>query len=332
MYIRPDLQSVQSLLSRLLEFAKAFTDFRQDLSHLKHNEDFHRVYELPFEQRQPFEDIYADGGNLAAFMKDRLVEFNDAGLYPTLKSYVDSFDGTWINQTDMLSHQSTQAKIIVNQLPYQIWAISQMIGVFDRQIQLLLGVKQTVAALKASETYQWESGTQRNAIHTDSYARILESIHSVGKMFERLPATYSNKDEEELRDHILVTLSANPHLAPSGETFNKRGKTDIFVRQGNSTEFIGECKFWGGEKIYIDTISQLLGYLSWRDTQAAIILFVPNAGFSAVLQKITDYTATHPNYVRHTSTTQESWQNYEFKLNGDEQRIVSVAVLAFHMP
>ncbi|MFL6671723.1 MAG: hypothetical protein ACJ8LG_00355 [Massilia sp.] len=332
MHIRPDLQSVQSLLSRLLEYAKAFTGFKQDLSHLKHNEDFRNVYELPLGQRQPLEEIYADGGNLAGFMKDRLVQFNDASLYPTLKSYVDSFEGTWIHQTDMLARRSMQAKTIASQLPHQIWAINQMIGVFDKQIQLLLSVKQTVVALKASDTYQWESGTQRNTIHTNSYARILESIHSVGKMFERLPATYADKDEEQLRDHILVTLSANPHLAPSGETFNKRGKTDIFVRQGNSTEFIGECKFWRGEKVYVDTISQLLSYLSWRDNQAAVILFVPNAGFSAVLQKISEYTATHPNFVRHVSTTQESWQNYEFKLNGDEQRVVSVAILAFHMP
>jgi hypothetical protein len=98
MQIRPDLQTAAHLLSRLVEYSKVFHNYNFDRwPHLKNNEDFKKVYELPWQQRSPLEDIYADGRNLAGFMATRLIEFNHAGIFPTLKSYVDSFNGGWID-------------------------------------------------------------------------------------------------------------------------------------------------------------------------------------------------------------------------------------------
>ena len=151
-------------------------------------------------------------------------------------------------------------------------------------------------------------------------------------MFERLPSTYAGKDEESLRDHILVTLGAAILGSVTGETFNKRGKTDILVRGADSNEFIGECKFWHGKEVYLSTISQLLSYLSWRDTKAAIILFVPNMDFGSVIRKIKEHTSEHPNFFRLVSESDETWQNYEFKMNEDSGRTVSIAIMAYHMP
>jgi hypothetical protein len=59
----------------------------------------------------------------------------------------------------------------------------------------------------------------------------------------------------------------------TGETFNFQGKTDILIRVDEKNVFIAECKFWKGEKVFIGTIDQLLSYLSWRDTKAAVIVF-----------------------------------------------------------
>lgn len=62
----------------------------------------------------------------------------------------------------------------------------------------------------------------------------------------------------------------------TGETFNKKGKTDILLRHAGNNAFVGECKFWKGEKSFLSTIDQLLGYLTWRDSKTAVIMFVKN--------------------------------------------------------
>ncbi|WP_442775096.1 hypothetical protein [Sphaerotilus montanus] len=266
-------------------------------------------------------------------MASRLIEFNHAGTFPTLKSYVDSFSGGWIDQIEILNNQSNQAKTIAASLANQPWAMGQMIALFDEQINLLQPIKQTIEALKQTNIYKWESGVQSNTIQTTEYPKILSCIHSSGKMFERLPSTYYQKDEESLRDHILVTLGAAIQGSPTGETFNKRGKTDILVRDtAGGNEFVGECKFWRGREVYLGTISQLLGYLSWRDTKTAVIIFVPNLDFGAVISKIKQYTAEHPNFIRLVSESDNSWLNYEFRMNDDPSRVVTVAVMAYHMP
>jgi len=35
--------------------------------------------------------------------------------------------------------------------------------------------------------------------------------------------------------------------------------------------FIAECKIWEGKKRFSEGVDQLLGYLTWRDTKAAMI-------------------------------------------------------------
>lgn len=334
MQIRPDLQTSAPLLSRLIEYSKVFHNYNFNVwPHLKNNEDFNLVYQLPCQQRGPLEDIYADGRGLASFMATHLIAFNHAEVFPTLKSYVDSFNGGWVDQIEILKNNSDQAKNIAAGLTAQPWALRGMITLFDEQIALLLPIKQTIEALKYTDIYKWESGVQLNTIHTTEYPKILACIHSIGKMFERLPNAYNGKDEESLRDHILVTLGAAIIGSSTGETFNKRGKTDILVRDTvGGNEFVGECKFWRGKEVYLDTISQLLGYLSWRDTKTAVILFVPNLGFGEVISKIKQYTAEHPNFIRMASESDESWQNYEFRMNEDSSRVVTVAVMAYHMP
>lgn len=90
------------------------------------------------------------------------------------------------------------------------------------------------------------------------YLQILKIIHDVGKQFERLPSTYAGKEEEHLRDHMLLILEPNFEGSATGETFNKSGKTDILLRHAGKNVFIAELKFWRGGKAYLDTISQLL--------------------------------------------------------------------------
>lgn len=164
------------------------------------------------------------------------------------------------------------------------------------------------------------------------YAQILKIIHDVGKQFERLPSTYSGKEEEHLRDHMLLILEPNFEGAATGETFNKSGKTDILLRHEGKNVFIAELKYWHGKKGFLETISQLLGYLTWRDSKAAVAMFVRNKDFMAVLETAKDSIADHENYLGFVNEQEEGWYSYRFHLNGDKNREVKLAVMLFHIP
>ena len=178
-----------------------------------------------------------------------------------------------------------------------------------------------------------EVGYKPEPTLTDSvYNDILQTIHDVGKTFERLPSTYSNKDEEALRDHILLYLEPRFEGSATGETFNNTGKTDILIRHESSNAFIAECKFWRGQKSYLESITQLLGYLIWRDSKSAVIVFVRNKDLSSVLKTAAEVTPEHSNHLGFVDKKHDTWFNYRFHINGDPNRDVKLAVLFFHVP
>ena len=117
-----------------------------------------------------------------------------------------------------------------------------------------------------------------------------------------------------------------------GETFNKKGKTDILLKHENENIFIAECKIWKGKQYYLDAITQLIGYLTWRDSKTAIILFVKNKNISSVLNNIEEYTPDHPNFVEYVNNENESWFNYIFHMDGDTGIKIKTAVLVIHIP
>ena len=164
------------------------------------------------------------------------------------------------------------------------------------------------------------------------YFDILKMIHEVGKEFERLPSLYVGKEEEHLRDHFLMMLEPNFQGSATGETFNKTGKTDILLRYDGSNVFIAECKYWTGQKGFLATITQLLGYLTWRDSKAAVIMFVTNKDFSSVLETVKTVISDHSNYLGAEKEKDETWLNYRFHINGDRNRVVKLAVMLYHLP
>lgn len=170
-------------------------------------------------------------------------------------------------------------------------------------------------------------------LDNDNYRILLKHINDVGKNFERMPKVYSNKNEEDLRDHILMNLDPLFEFGcVSGETFNKTGRTDIQFRYDSSVIFIAECKFWRGEKNYLSTIDQLLNYLTWRDTKVSIIVFVREKDITAIIEKVKKETCNHSNYLSYVNSSDENWFNYRFHLNGDSNREVKLAVQIFHLP
>jgi hypothetical protein len=168
-------------------------------------------------------------------------------------------------------------------------------------------------------------------LDNETYQDILSIIHDFGVAMERHPSTYANKHEEDLRDLFVANLSPQ-YRSTTGETFNKKGCTDILVRHEGSNIFVAECKFWGGVKGFHSTIDQLLSYLTWRDSKAALVYFVKNNQLGPVLQMIGTGAREHPCFIRLESTRDESWMQFEFRLPSDPSRNVHLAVLAFHFP
>ena len=125
--------------------------------------------------------------------------------------------------------------------------------------------------------------TPEPALAPDEYDEILRIMKNMVHVMERSPRAFHDMGEEDLRTHFLVQLNGAYDGQATGETFNFQGKTDILIRADGKNVFIAECKFWSGERAFLDTITQLLSYLSWRDTKAAVLVFNRNADFSAVL-------------------------------------------------
>ena len=162
------------------------------------------------------------------------------------------------------------------------------------------------------------------------YQDVLSAINTVGRNLERYPNTHKGKDEESIRDLFLVQLVTSfTGYSSTGESFNHKGKTDLMVKNSDEILFIAECKFWKGAKAFHEAISQLLSYLTWRDTKTALLIFNRKVEITTVVQSIKDAISKHPNYV---SCNQIDVARFDsvFHLKGDKNRHVNMAVLIFN--
>jgi hypothetical protein len=164
------------------------------------------------------------------------------------------------------------------------------------------------------------------------YSHILDVIQNMAQVMECSPSAFSSMDEEALRTHFLVQLNGHYEGQATAETFNYEGKTDILIRADGRNIFIGECKFWGGPKKLTDTIDQLLGYSSWRDTKVAVLVFNRNKDFTKVLESIQSTVAAHANCKRVVGPQSETSFRYVFSHRDDANREMVLTVLAFDVP
>ncbi|MGE5352274.1 MAG: hypothetical protein ACM3P0_09340 [Acidobacteriota bacterium] len=164
------------------------------------------------------------------------------------------------------------------------------------------------------------------------YEYILKVISDMSLVMEKSPATFVKLSEEEIRDHFLMHLNGHYEGNATGETFNYEGKTDILIKDKGKNIFIAECKFWNGAKKLIETVDQLLGYLSWRDTKTSILLFNRNKDFTNVIKQIPDIIKSHSNFKQELLPKAETNFRYKFKNRDDEGRDLFLTVLAFNIP
>lgn len=166
------------------------------------------------------------------------------------------------------------------------------------------------------------------ALPEPQYEQALGVLRNARNALERTPSMTANLDEEKIRDLLLVLLNAQFEGAAVGEVFNAAGKTDILIRAGDRNVFIAECKIWKGPKAIRDALGQLLSYLTWRDTKAALLLFIRTGEPTTIITKSIAEIEGHANYKR-TRDTADDGERYDFILhaNGDPNREIQLAFL-----
>jgi hypothetical protein len=170
------------------------------------------------------------------------------------------------------------------------------------------------------------------ALDEKEYEHILSIIRSMVSVIERSPKAFAKMGEEDLRSHFLVQLNGQYQGRATGETFNYEGKTDILIREGDRNVFIGECKFWKGETELLKAIDQVLAYLHWRDTKAALVVFNRNKAFSEVLAKVPAAIERHPNCKKLIKSIGETEWRFLFSSKDDPNRELQLGVLLFDVP
>ncbi|MBB4916883.1 hypothetical protein [Streptosporangium saharense] len=164
------------------------------------------------------------------------------------------------------------------------------------------------------------------------YEAALEILDAQRNALERTPSVAAGMDEESIRDLLLINLNAQFKGTAAGEVFNGAGKTDILVRERDRNVFIGECKVWKGPKTVRDALTQLFGYLVWRDTKAALLVFIRTKNVSVTVKTAIEQIEAHPNYKRRGTHDTDGRIDFVMHANGDPDREIKLAFLPFALP
>lgn len=172
-------------------------------------------------------------------------------------------------------------------------------------------------------------------LQEEVYNDIKEVLYNVGKAIERKPSIYIEKHEEDLRDIFLLFLETRYESTSGiGEAFNKDGKTDILLKfaKDNTNLFVAECKFWRGQKHFLEGINQLLGYLTHRDSKTALMIFVNQKELTSIIETLKTEILNHPNFKRLVKQKYDTSLSYEFSLPQDSQKIIQLEIMLYHFP
>jgi hypothetical protein len=164
------------------------------------------------------------------------------------------------------------------------------------------------------------------------YQHILEVLKSMSLVIERNPSSFASLDEEAIRDHFLLQLNGHYEGGATGETFNASGKTDILIRAENRNVFVAECKFWRGPKGFDEAIDQLLGYLTWRDSKCALLIFNKTKDSGAVRQKMREVMEFRPEHRKTVFHRPDGDSRYALVKKSEPGREISVTTQVYDTP
>lgn len=170
-------------------------------------------------------------------------------------------------------------------------------------------------------------------IRDEDFEQILHLIRHQGRTYETTPKTYAVHDEEGLRDIILGQLNGHFRGGAAGEVFRRAGKTDIRIEADDRAAFVGECKLWSGAGGIGKALDQLLGYLTWRDSKAALVVFNKSVKSFAttVLPALPGAVRDHSCFLRELHCNGAGEWRFQMRSVEDEGRRVIVHAFAFNL-
>lgn len=177
-----------------------------------------------------------------------------------------------------------------------------------------------------------ESFAPEPVLDQKEYEHILGVLKSMCLVIERNPGAFASLEEEAIRTHFLLQLNGHYEGTATGETFNAAGKTDILIRAQNRNIFIAECKFWRGPKSFSDAIDQLLGYLTWRDSKCALLIFNQTKDSSAVRLKMHEVMTSRPEHRKTVAYNPVGDARYVFVKPTEPGREIQISTMLFDIP
>lgn len=165
-----------------------------------------------------------------------------------------------------------------------------------------------------------------------TFENILRFIRHQGRTFERTPSTFAVHGEEDLRNIIMAQLNGHFEGLAVGEAFRASGKTDICIEQEDRAAFVGECKIWSGPSGLLEAINQLLSYLTWRDSKAALIMFnTKNKDFSKLLDTMPETLRRHELFLHDLAPAEAGEWRVQMRSKEDAGRRVILHTFAFDL-
>lgn len=267
---------------------------------------------------------------------------NAEKLQTDIERSIKSLEGA-INyiKNDVINHNNTAPNSIKQTLQTKIKLAQSTIGVVAA---LGIPVKRANATptftiptkrrTRPTSKPTVETGTYKPepTLDENEYQHILEILRSMSLVIERNPASFSSLDEEAIRDHFLLQLNGHYEGGATGETFNASGKTDILIREENKNVFIAECKFWRGSKVFSEAIDQLLGYLTWRDSKCALLVFNRTKDSDSVRQKMHTAMEECPSHRKTISHSPEGESRYILVKETEPGKEIIVTTQLYDVP
>ena len=164
----------------------------------------------------------------------------------------------------------------------------------------------------------------------DRVTDVIHYLDSQAKGFESASQAIRNLGEEDLRDILLTNLNSIFQGSATGETFSKKGKSDIYLQITEGNILICECKVWGGAELYKKTISQLRGYLTWRHNYGIMITFVRQKGFTRAIEEAGKAIQSDASYVSAFGIVDATHLTSSHQVD-DDQKEVTIHHLFYHL-
>ncbi len=184
--IRKDFQSIEEDIYRLYEFGRVFHKIRDDFTHYKNREDFHRIYGLPKEQREVFDILYKIGGDSSFALYNILGNLNEVQFYPSLSNFIDDLEKS-LSWKEKINSIVNRSKEVLRNLDIDIYAIKGMNTLHEEQIVLLVEIERIIKQLKQSDLYYKENNIDKSKIVTDNAPEVLKISFWFFELIKKYP-------------------------------------------------------------------------------------------------------------------------------------------------